>query len=124
MQKFFSIAAIALTVGALTVACHRNNGTATDTLPTDTLGIEEVVDEIDTVAIDTVVAEEVVAPAKKKATTVKKETKPGVTTTNINTNKKPAAEAAGELKQGEGNQVETKSLGGKPSAADAFKKKN
>lgn len=128
MKKFFKFAAIALTIAALTVACKPKNPTddETDTIP----AAEEIVEEVDTIAIDTVaevIAEEP-APAPKKATAKKENTKKeennSVQLQTINTNKrKPAAEAATEAKQGEGDNVKAKTLAPtKPSAADAFKK--
>lgn len=126
MKKFFTLAAIALTLGALTVACH-NTG---DTDENDTVTADTIVDEIDTVAIDTVATDTVVteepAPAKtgkKKAATKKKDEAPSTTKASINSPKKNPVEAAGELKQGSGSQVQGKQMSTtKPKAADAFKK--
>ena len=124
MKANFRIAALALAAMALTAAC--NNAPTEevgDTMPAiDTTVIDTLPEEP---AVDTVVIVKTVekAPAKKKSkveqvvedvNTVKKAT--------LET-KKDVQEVVGELKQGEGNNVQSTSIAPKKkSAAEAFKK--
>ena len=130
MKKNFRIAALAVAACGLMVACN-NNAPAelVDTvIPIDTTVVEELIDSMP--VVDTPVVEQ---PVVKKAATPKKATTKKAEKTNTvssqitpNTKKKSVEEVKDQLKEGEGNTTKamTKSLNGKPNAADAFKKKN
>lgn len=76
MKLNIKIAALALAVMGLTVACKGKSEPVEDTTAIDTITIEEVVDT----AIDTVAVEEVeVAPAPAKKAVKKAENKSGLT---------------------------------------------
>ena len=75
MKTNIKIAAIALAVFGLAVACKGKSEPVEDTTPTDTVLIEEVVDTL----VDTVAVEEVEAtPAPAKKTVKKAEKKEGL----------------------------------------------
>lgn len=68
MKKVVRLAAMAIAVLSLSVACKQKPAEEIDTMPADTMPIEEVIDTmVEEVAEDTVVAEPV-KKATKKAT--------------------------------------------------------
>lgn len=120
MKKYVKIAAIALSVMALTVACKSK----APEVEMDTLPMEEVIDTtvIEEVA-DTIVeeVEAVAAPAQKasKKATAKKETKTGdmqLSNTPAMGNKTAASDVdRSTLKEGDASKgMQTQSITGKP----------
>ena len=125
MKANFRIVALALATMAFTVAC-KNAPTEepVDTTPAIDTTVIDTLPEEDTP--DTVVVEKVVvktAPAKKSKVEQVVEDVNTVKKATLET-KKDVQEVVGELKKGEGNSTKSVTVGEKPSAADAFKKKN
>lgn len=102
MKKVIRLAALTLVVAALTVACKSKAENVEDTLPADTMMVEEVVDSIDTIAAE--VAEEVVEAATTvKKAAVKKANESGLSNAakqGVQTTKTAEEQAAGKLSRG------------------------
>lgn len=125
MKANFRIVALALATMAFAVAC-KNAPTEepVDTTPAIDTTVIDTLPEEDTP--DSVVVEKVVvktAPAKKSKVEQVVEDVNTVKKATLET-KKDVQEVVGELKKGEGNSTKAVTVGEKPSAADAFKKKN
>ena len=126
MKANFRIVALALATMAFTVACKNapteepvDTTPAIDTTVIDTLPEE---DTPDTVVVEKVVVKTAPAKQKSKVEQVVEDVKT-VKKTALET-KKDVKEVVGELKEGEGNSTQAVSMGQKPKAADAFRKKN
>lgn len=132
MKKNFRIAALALGAVALMAACNNNATTdeLLDTMPViDTTVVEEVIDT--TPVVDTPVVAATPAPAKKAATKkspTKKIAEDVKTVKQVTLEtRKDINEIKGDLKEIKGATSVTKkelSPANKPSAAEAFGKKN
>jgi hypothetical protein len=125
MKKSIIVLSFAV-LGMLTfAACNNQNNQEADTMAEDTTLIEsEVIDTIaPVVEEDTVVA--VKETPAKKAVAKKAETPKSVKSATLNVTGKVDPEVAaksGELKQGKGDNVESKTLNVKKDAESAFRK--